>query len=47
MLELFKVFVEQNPQMVQEIEQQAEEEEHKNIILQTFGVPPLEKVEPN
>lgn len=40
MLELFKVFVEQNPQMVQEIEQQAEEEEHKNIILQTFGVPP-------
>jgi len=37
MLELFKVFVEQNPQLVQEIEQQAEEEEDKNIILSTFS----------
>jgi hypothetical protein len=39
MLELFKTFVEQNPQMVQELEQKADEEEDKNIILQTFGVP--------
>lgn len=37
MLELFKSFVEQNPQLVQEIEQKAEEEEDKNIILSTFS----------
>jgi hypothetical protein len=39
MLELFKVFVDQNPQLVQELEQKAEEEEDKNIILSTFGKP--------
>jgi hypothetical protein len=39
MLELFKTFVEQNPQMVQEIEQKADAEEDKNIILETFGKP--------
>jgi len=37
MLELFKTFVEQNPQMVQELEQKADEEEDKNIISTTFG----------
>ena len=37
MLELFKTFVEQNPQLVQEIEQKADEEEDKNIISTTFG----------
>lgn len=37
MLELFKVFVDQNPQLVQELEQKAEEEEDQKIIASTFG----------